>query len=107
MRARSENHQASLRHGQRFLTLFLDPQLVYSCAHFLRRSEDLATAQTRKLDLVCRKLGLAPGMSFLDVGCGWGALVVHAAVTYGVNATGITLSGERRRRPAAEPRTPA
>ncbi|HJQ94810.1 MAG TPA: cyclopropane-fatty-acyl-phospholipid synthase family protein [Acidimicrobiia bacterium] len=78
--------------GNEFFKLFLDPQLVYSCADFLDPAESLAAAQERKLDLICRKLELAPGQSFLDVGCGWGSLVVHAASRYGVHATGVTLS---------------
>ncbi|HEX2421107.1 MAG TPA: cyclopropane-fatty-acyl-phospholipid synthase family protein [Acidimicrobiia bacterium] len=78
--------------GNEFFKLFLDPQLVYSCADFLDPTEPLAVAQERKLDLICRKLELAPGQGFLDVGCGWGSLVIHAASRYGVHATGVTLS---------------
>jgi cyclopropane-fatty-acyl-phospholipid synthase len=78
--------------GNDFFEEFLDEDLVYSCAYFLSPSESLAVAQRRKLDVVCRKLELAPGVRFLDVGCGWGALVTHAAREYGVHATGVTLS---------------
>ena len=78
-----------------FYSLFLDPAHVYSCAYFLNTDESLAIAQRRKLDLVCRKLALKKGERFLDVGCGWGALVVHAAERYGVSATGVTLSSEQ------------
>ena len=78
-----------------FFRLFLDPAMVYSSAHFLSPDESLADAQRRKLDLVCRKLDLSSGDRFLDVGCGWGALVVHAARRYGVTATGITVAGEQ------------
>jgi len=81
--------------GNDFFALFLDPQMVYSCAHFLDPAEPLEVAQRRKLDLICRKLELRPGDRFLDVGCGWGALVIHAAVNYGVEATGITVSTEQ------------
>lgn len=81
--------------GNDFFSLFLDPLMVYSCAHFLDPDEPLETAQRRKLDLICRKLQLRPGDRFLDVGCGWGALVVHAAKHYGVEATGVTVSGEQ------------
>lgn len=81
--------------GNEFFSLFLDPLMVYSCAHFLTPDEPLETAQRRKLDLVCRKLQLRPGDRFLDVGCGWGALVIHAAIQYGVEATGVTVSGEQ------------
>jgi cyclopropane-fatty-acyl-phospholipid synthase len=72
--------------------LFLDKNLVYSCAYFLSPGEDLFTAQTRKLDYVCRKLRLKRGERLLDIGCGWGALIMHAAKHYGVSALGITLS---------------
>lgn len=79
---------------------FLDEQMVYSCAVFAEgdhddpaeHPEELETAQRRKLDLVCRKLRLQPGDHLLDVGCGWGSLVLHAAQRYDVRATGITLS---------------
>ncbi|HJR93687.1 MAG TPA: cyclopropane-fatty-acyl-phospholipid synthase family protein [Acidimicrobiia bacterium] len=81
--------------GNEFFELFLDPLMVYSCAHFLDPDEPLELAQRRKLDLICRKLELGPGDRFLDVGCGWGALVIHAATQYGVDATGITVSGEQ------------
>lgn len=80
-----------------FFRTFLDPAMVYSCGYFLSPDDTLEDAQTRKLDVVCRKLGLEPGDRFLDVGCGWGALVVHAVTHYGVEATGVTLS-----RPQAE-----
>lgn len=75
-----------------FYALWLDSRKVYSCAHFERAGEDLETAQERKLDTICRKLGLRPGMRLLDIGCGWGGLILHAAAQYGVRATGITLS---------------
>jgi cyclopropane-fatty-acyl-phospholipid synthase len=72
--------------------LWLDPQLVYSCAYFRKDSDDLELAQQQKLDHICRKLDLKPGDRLLDIGCGWGALVFWAARHYGVHATGITLS---------------
>ena len=75
-----------------FYRLWLDPRMVYSCAYFSAEDESLADAQARKLDHICRKLRLAPGESFLDIGCGWGGLVFWAAQHYGVEATGITLS---------------
>lgn len=78
-----------------FFALFLDSLMVYSCAHFLDPDEPLEQAQQRKIDMICRKLELGPGDRFLDVGCGWGALVVHAAARYGVEATGVTISGEQ------------
>ncbi|MDH7486830.1 MAG: cyclopropane-fatty-acyl-phospholipid synthase family protein [Anaerolineae bacterium] len=75
-----------------FYALWLDRRMVYSCAYFQRPDDDLDTAQERKLDYICRKLRLKPGQRLLDVGCGWGGLVIHAAHHYGVEATGITLS---------------
>jgi cyclopropane-fatty-acyl-phospholipid synthase len=75
-----------------FYGLWLDPGMVYSCAYFRTGDEDIETAQTQKLDHICRKLRLSPGEKFLDIGCGWGGLVLHAAKHYGVDATGITLS---------------
>lgn len=81
--------------GNEFFSTFLDARMVYSCAHYLDDAEPLEVAQERKLDLICRKLELAESQRFLDVGCGWGGLVIHAALNYGVHATGITLSPEQ------------
>ena len=78
-----------------FYRLFLDDALVYSCAYFPEGGETLEAAQRAKLDLVCRKLALARGERFLDVGCGWGALVEHASGAYGARATGITVSANQ------------
>jgi cyclopropane-fatty-acyl-phospholipid synthase len=78
-----------------FYALFLDPELVYSCAYFRDWNNDLATAQHDKLDMICRKLRLKPGDRLLDIGCGWGALVCHAARHYGVDAVGVTLAEEQ------------
>jgi cyclopropane-fatty-acyl-phospholipid synthase len=75
-----------------FYQLWLDPRMVYSCAYFKSGSEDIAQAQLQKLDHICRKLNLRAGEHLLDIGCGWGALVMHAAQHYGVQAHGITLS---------------
>jgi cyclopropane-fatty-acyl-phospholipid synthase len=75
-----------------FYALWLDPRMVYSCAYFATPEEDLDTAQVRKLDYICRKLRLRPGERLLDIGCGWGGLIMHAAAHYGVEAMGITLS---------------
>ncbi|MDE3154342.1 MAG: class I SAM-dependent methyltransferase [Acidobacteriota bacterium] len=75
-----------------FFRLFLDRAMVYSCAYFASPDEDIDTAQARKLDYLCRKLRLRPGERLLDIGCGWGGLIVHAARAWGATATGITLS---------------
>jgi cyclopropane-fatty-acyl-phospholipid synthase len=75
-----------------FYRLWLDERMVYSCAYFRHDGDTLAAAQVQKLDHICRKLRLAAGERFLDIGCGWGALLFHAAERYGVEATGITLS---------------
>lgn len=75
-----------------FYALWLDPLRVYSCAYFRETSMTLAQAQEAKLDHICRKLRLAPGECFLDIGAGWGGLLLWAAEHYGVDATGITLS---------------
>lgn len=75
-----------------FYALWLDPRRVYSCGYYREADFDLAQAQEAKLDHICRKLRLRPGERFLDVGAGWGGLLLWAAEHYGVDATGITLS---------------
>ena len=75
-----------------FFALWLDRWMVYSCAYFNSTDEDLDIAQERKLDYICRKLRLRRGERLLDIGCGWGGLIIHAAKKYGVTAVGITLS---------------
>ena len=75
-----------------FYALFLDPEMLYSCAYFSTPETSLAQAQKDKLDMICRKLRLQKGEKFLDIGCGWGALICHAAQHYGVQAYGVTLS---------------
>jgi cyclopropane-fatty-acyl-phospholipid synthase len=75
-----------------FYALWLDKRMVYSCAYFATLDEDLESAQLRKLDYICRKLRLRPGERLLDIGCGWGGLIMHAAAHFGVEAVGITLS---------------
>jgi cyclopropane-fatty-acyl-phospholipid synthase len=81
--------------GNDFYALVLGPTLVYSCALWTDERTSLDVAQEAKLDLVCRKLGLAPGMRLLDVGCGWGSLALHAARRYGADVVGVTLSAEQ------------
>ena len=89
-----------------FYKLFLDERMVYSCAYFHEDADTLEQAQMNKLDHICRKLRLKPGEHYLDIGCGWGALVIWAAKHYGVTAHGITLSqaqlDEAKKRIAAE-----
>ena len=78
-----------------FYSYILGPTMVYSCAVFNTEQSSLEEAQIEKVDLICRKLDLKPGMKLLDVGCGWGTLVIHAAKEYGVNAVGVTLSNNQ------------
>ena len=78
--------------GNAFYRLFLDPWMQYSCGYFKRWDNSLEQAQEDKLEMICRKLRLSPGQTFLDIGCGWGGLVCYAAEKYGVKAHGITLS---------------
>jgi cyclopropane-fatty-acyl-phospholipid synthase len=78
--------------GNDFYALWLDQRMVYSCAYYRSDADSIDEAQRAKLDLICRKLRLRPGHRLLDVGCGWGALIMHAAQHYGVTALGITLS---------------
>lgn len=85
-----------------FYALWLDARRVYSCAYFHHPDDSLDKAQEQKLDLICRKLMLQPGERFLDIGCGWGALLFWAAERYGVHATGITLSQEQHAFVSAE-----
>ncbi len=93
--SRDFNHQAVSFHydvSNDFYALWLDERMVYSCAYFEDRAESLEQAQRNKLEHICRKLRLKPGESLLDIGCGWGALLVWAAENYGAKAHGITLS---------------
>jgi len=91
-----KNDSAAIRYhydvSNDFYGLWLDERMVYSCAYFKSGAESIGEAQVQKLDHICRKLQLKPGDRFLDIGCGWGALVMHAAERYGVKALGVTLS---------------
>ncbi|HUE73859.1 MAG TPA: cyclopropane-fatty-acyl-phospholipid synthase family protein [Pirellulaceae bacterium] len=78
--------------GNEFYQLFLDGEMQYSCGYFTSWSNSLEQAQRDKMDMICRKLRLAPGERLLDIGCGWGGLLCHAAQHYGVCAHGVTLS---------------
>ena len=79
--------------GNEFYRLWLDEDMVYTCAYFERPDATLETAQRAKLDLVCRKLGLRPGQHVIEAGCGWGALALHMARHYGVTVTAYNISG--------------
>jgi cyclopropane-fatty-acyl-phospholipid synthase len=101
LRLRGKRHtigrdRRAVRHhydvGNEFFALFLDSSMTYSCAYFQGGAQTLEEAQEAKLELVCKKLGLRQGERVLDVGCGWGSFVIHAAARHGVNAVGITLS---------------
>ncbi len=88
--ARSVRHHYDV--SNEFFALFLDDSMTYSCAVVREGAKTLEEAQRAKHEMVCRKLGLEPGMRVLDVGCGWGAFAVHAAREHGASVTGITLS---------------
>jgi cyclopropane-fatty-acyl-phospholipid synthase len=101
LRLRGQRHtiardRRAVRHhydaGNDFFALFLDPSMTYSCAYFAGGASTLEEAQEAKLELVCKKLALGEGERVLDVGCGWGSFVIHAASRRGVRAVGITLS---------------
>ncbi len=98
-KASTRNNEAYVRFhydlSNEFYALFLDSEMVYSCAYFTDWDSGIAAAQRDKLDMICRKLRLKPGDRLLDIGCGWGGLVCHAVRKYGVTATGITLSEEQ------------
>jgi cyclopropane-fatty-acyl-phospholipid synthase len=96
--SKAENRDAIHFHydvSNEFYSLWLDRAMVYSCAYFETPDVDLDGAQQAKLEHICRKLALKPGDEFLDIGCGWGALVIYAAKAYGVRARGVTLSPQQ------------
>jgi cyclopropane-fatty-acyl-phospholipid synthase len=97
-----ERDKAAVRHhydvSNDYFALFLDDSMTYSCAIFSRGAKTLEEAQWTKRELICTKLGLKPGERVLDVGCGWGAFAVHAAVEHGAHVTGITLSEPQAQR---------
>jgi cyclopropane-fatty-acyl-phospholipid synthase len=106
LRLRGQRHtiardRRAVRHhydvGNDFFALFLDPSMTYSCAYFSGGAQTLEEAQDAKRELVCKKLALREGERVLDVGCGWGSFVIHAATRHGVRAVGITLSEEQAR----------
>jgi len=96
--SKSANRQAIAFHydvSNAFYQLWLDQQMIYSCAYFKAADDSLELAQSNKLTHICRKLRLKPSERLLDIGCGWGALICWAARHYGVYAHGITLSREQ------------
>ncbi len=98
LHSKDRDRKAIERHydvSNEFYRLFLDQSMVYSCAYYRTGNETLETAQEQKLDHILGKLMLRPGERLLDIGCGWGALIVHAAKKYGAIATGITLSRQQ------------
>ena len=110
LRGREEAHLRGKRHSRErdskaivyhydvsndFYRLWLDERMIYSCGYFSSPDDTLDVAQERKLDYICRKLRLKPGERLLDIGCGWGGLVIYAVLNYGVDAVGITLSSNQ------------
>jgi len=99
-RKQQANSQQAISHhydvGNDFYGLWLDRNMVYSCAYFSDAEQTLDQAQQDKLDYLCRKLRLQPGHTLLDIGCGWGALAIWAAKHYGVRVHGVTLSKEQQ-----------
>ncbi len=96
--SKERDRQATNYHYDRsndFYALWLDARMIYSCAYFATPDDDLETAQEYKLEYLCRKLRLQPGERLLDIGCGWGGLLIYAAKHYGVEADGITLSPQQ------------
>ena len=96
--SKGRDRQATNYHYDRsndFYAVWLDARMIYSCAYFATPDDDLETAQEQKLEYLCRKLRLQPGERLLDIGCGWGGLLIYAAQHYGVEADGITLSPQQ------------
>ena len=92
---RSISHHYDL--SNEFYSLILEPHLAYSCGYHSSPEQPLQQAQEAKLDLVCTKLGLEPGMTMLDVGCGWGSLSLRAAEKFGARVVGVTIAEEQKR----------
>ncbi|NEQ30764.1 MAG: methyltransferase domain-containing protein [Leptolyngbya sp. SIO4C5] len=94
-----QNSRKNVQHhydlGNDFYQCFLDPTLTYSCGYQLRSDDSLEQMQLQKYELICRKLGLQPGESLVDIGCGWGGMLLYAAEHYGISGTGLTLSQEQ------------
>jgi len=98
LHSKSRDRQAVSFHydvSNDFYQLLLDQRMVYSCAYFESENDSIDLAQEQKLDYICRKLRLKTGERLLDIGCGWGGLILHAARNYGIQALGITLSPQQ------------
>jgi cyclopropane-fatty-acyl-phospholipid synthase len=93
--ANAKNIQFHYDVSNAFYSLWLDQEMVYTCAYFTDWSNSIDQAQQDKLEMVCRKLRLRPGETLLDIGCGWGALSIHAARHHGVTAYAVTLSEQQ------------
>jgi methoxy mycolic acid synthase MmaA3 len=96
MRSNVDDVQAHYDLSNEFFALFVDPTLTYSCSYFPRENMTLHEAQVAKIDLTLDKLGLQPGMTLLDIGCGWGSVMNRAVEKYDVNVVGLTLSKKRQ-----------
>ncbi|MBW4468415.1 MAG: class I SAM-dependent methyltransferase [Pegethrix bostrychoides GSE-TBD4-15B] len=94
-----QNSRKNVQHhydlGNSFYQQFLDPTLTYSCGYRVHETDSLEQMQLQKYDLICQKLQLHPGESLIDIGCGWGGMLIYAAKHYGVSGTGVTLSQEQ------------
>lgn len=94
-----QNSRRNVQHhydlGNEFYQQFLDPTLTYSCGYRLQATDSLETMQLQKYELICQKLALRSGETLIDIGCGWGGMLIYAAERYGVTGTGITLSAEQ------------
>jgi cyclopropane-fatty-acyl-phospholipid synthase len=94
-----QNSRKNVQHhydlGNDFYQLFLDRTMTYSCGYRIQESDSLEQMQLQKYELICRKLALKPGESLIDIGCGWGGMLIYAAEHYGIKGTGITLSTEQ------------
>lgn len=91
-----QNSRKNVQHhydlGNDFYQLFLDESMTYSCGYQLQKTDTLKEMQSQKYELICKKLGLQPGEQIIDIGCGWGGMLIYAAERYGVSGVGITLS---------------
>jgi cyclopropane-fatty-acyl-phospholipid synthase len=96
-----QNSRQNVQHhydlGNDFYQQFLDPTMTYSCGYQLQKTDSLEQMQRQKYELTCRKLALQPGESLIDIGCGWGGMLIYAAEHYGISGTGVTLSEPQAR----------